>query len=131
MSRCHILVQSQDWKQQKNVWILFKVNNKGTRKRHLMSLFLSLNRFHKFFWCLHCWLWTIKLIISLQYHTLKIEAWFCTPKPCPSYLEETHTYSFYLHKLDLEFQCVNKIFGDVSFSEIKCTECSKIQHRVQ
>ena len=25
----------------------------------VLSLLLTLNRFHKWFWCFHCWLWTI------------------------------------------------------------------------
>ena len=40
----HFLVQSQQWKQKKNVWNIFNVNNKGT---WTTSLF-------------YCWLWTRK-----------------------------------------------------------------------
>ena len=42
----HWLFQSQQWKHQGNVWNLFKVN--------LVSLLLTLNRFHILFWCFHC-----------------------------------------------------------------------------
>ena len=44
----HWLFQSQQWKHQGDVWNLFKVN--------LVSLLLTLNRFHTLFWCFHCWL---------------------------------------------------------------------------
>ena len=43
----HLLVQSQHWKHQNNVWNLYKVNNKDTRATSMMS-----------FWCLYCLLWT-------------------------------------------------------------------------
>ena len=43
----HLLIQSQLWKHQKNVWNMFKVNNKDTRTTSLKS-----------FWCLYCQLWT-------------------------------------------------------------------------
>ena len=60
----HLLVLSQQWKHQKNVWNLFKFNN----KRHLndvidailVDLLFILNRFHTLFWCFHCWFWTSK-----------------------------------------------------------------------
>ena len=42
----HLLVQSQQWKHQKNVWNLFKVNNKDNS---LTSM--------AWFWCLYCQLW--------------------------------------------------------------------------
>ena len=32
----HLLVQSQEWKDQKNLWKLFKVDNKGTRATSIM-----------------------------------------------------------------------------------------------
>ena len=41
-----LLVQSQQRKHQNNVWNLFKVNNKDTRRTSATSL-----------WCLYCWLW--------------------------------------------------------------------------
>ena len=43
----YLLVPSQQWKQQNNVWNLFKFNNKDFR----MTLLTS-------FWCLYCYLWT-------------------------------------------------------------------------
>ena len=46
----HLLVQSQQWKHQSNVWNMFKVNNKDTRRSSLTSWLLTLNRFHKLFW---------------------------------------------------------------------------------
>ena len=82
MTSCHhLLVQSQWWKHQKNVWNLFKVNNKDTNvpflyplktsenqrfsdvfrgytNGTLLSLLLTLNRFHRLLWCFHYWLWT-------------------------------------------------------------------------
>ena len=42
----HLLVQSQQWKHQKNVWNPFKVNNKDNS---LTSM--------GWFWCLYCQLW--------------------------------------------------------------------------
>ena len=56
-----ILTQSyQWWKHQDSAWNLFK-NNKDTKTMSLTltsfvleSLLLSLNRFHKFFWCFNC-----------------------------------------------------------------------------
>ena len=51
----HLLVQSWPWQHQKNVWNLFKVNNKDTRTTLLMRfwffLLLTLNKFHTTFWC--------------------------------------------------------------------------------
>ena len=42
----HLLVQSQQWKHQKNVWNLFKVNNKDNSMTSMA-----------WFWCLYCQLW--------------------------------------------------------------------------
>ena len=39
----YLLVQNQQWKYQKNVWNLFKVNSKDTRTMSLAS-----------FWCIYC-----------------------------------------------------------------------------
>ena len=39
----HLLVQSQQWKHQNNMWNLFKVNNKDTKTTSVTS-----------FWCLYC-----------------------------------------------------------------------------
>ena len=38
-SNWQLLVQNQWWKHQKNVWDLFKINNKDTRTTSLMSFF--------------------------------------------------------------------------------------------
>ena len=35
---------------------LLKVNNGNTKI--MVSLLLTFNRFHAFFWCFHCWFWT-------------------------------------------------------------------------
>ena len=43
MPSWHLLVQSQQWKHQNNVWNMFKVNNKDTKTTSLTS-----------FWCLYC-----------------------------------------------------------------------------
>ena len=57
----HLLVQSQQWKHQNNVWNLFNVNNKENKNGVvLVSLSLTLNRFSTLFWCFHCWLWASK-----------------------------------------------------------------------
>ena len=42
----HLLVPSQQWKHQTNVWNLFKVYNKDTRTTYMT------------FCCLSCWIWT-------------------------------------------------------------------------
>ena len=39
----HLFVQSQQWKHQNNVWNLFKVSNKNTRRTSMPA-----------FWCLYC-----------------------------------------------------------------------------
>ena len=49
-----------------NVWNLLKVNNKNTRATSLTSfwhLSLTLNRFHKWFFCFHFWLWTSNILV--------------------------------------------------------------------
>ena len=56
----HLLVQSQQWKQQNNVRNLFKVNNNATT-----TMSLLLNLFYTLFWCLQCWLWTSKCQLGL------------------------------------------------------------------
>ena len=64
LPRNHLLVESKQWKHQNNVWNLFKINKKGTRSNTIevvqVSLLLTLNRYHKLFWCFHCWCWTSK-----------------------------------------------------------------------
>ena len=62
----HLLVQNQQQKHQKNVWNLFKVNNK-VNDFVLFCLLLALKRFHILFWCFWCWLWTSNtFVIQLQ-----------------------------------------------------------------
>ena len=59
----HLLAHGQWWKHQKNVWYLFKVNNTDTRTTShvfLLSLLLTLNRFHTFCSCFYYWLWKSK-----------------------------------------------------------------------
>ena len=41
----HLLVQNKQWKHQDNVWNLFKVNEKTSKR-----------------WCFHCWLWASKCL---------------------------------------------------------------------
>ena len=61
----HILVQSQLWKHQNNVWNAFKVNNKENRTTSLTPFWclclLALNKFHKLFWCFY---WKSKYRLS-------------------------------------------------------------------
>ena len=63
-SSWHLLAQNQQWKHQKNVRNLFKFNNKDTRTTPLISfwssLMLTLNRFHRLFWCFNWWFWKSK-----------------------------------------------------------------------
>ena len=51
----YLLVRSQKRKQ-KNVCNLFQVDNKDIRTTLMMS-----------FWCFHCWLWSRKCWLGLQY----------------------------------------------------------------
>ena len=51
-------------KHQNNMWNLFKANNKQNRTKSL-TLLLTLNRFHTFFWCFCCWFWTSKCRLGL------------------------------------------------------------------
>ena len=49
---------------------LFKANNGNTRTMreicsNLVSLLLTLNRFHTFFWCFYCWTWTSNCLLSM------------------------------------------------------------------
>ena len=54
ISSQHLLGQSQQRKYQNDV------NNVI-----LMSLLLTLNKFHKLFWCFHCWLWSSKCQLGI------------------------------------------------------------------
>ena len=58
----HLLVQSQQWKHQKNVGNLLKVINKSHQNDDvvLVLLLITFNRSPTFFWCFHCWIWTSK-----------------------------------------------------------------------
>ena len=76
----HLLVQNQQQKHQKNVWNLFKVNNKvndfvlfclllALKRFHILfwCFWLALKRFNILFWCFWCWLWTSNtFVIQLQ-----------------------------------------------------------------
>ena len=57
-----LLVQSQEWKHQKDMWNLFKANNKDTRTTSMTLVscphLLALNRFHTLFYSFYGWLWT-------------------------------------------------------------------------
>ena len=51
LCQVHLIVQSQQWKQQeKNVWNLFKVNTKDTRTTSRSSFY-----FHYWLWSSKCW----------------------------------------------------------------------------
>ena len=53
----------QQWKQQSNVWNLFKINNKDqndVKAVTLVSLLLTLNRINVLFRCFNRWSWTSK-----------------------------------------------------------------------
>ena len=52
-----LLVQSQQWKHDSNLWNMFKVNNKSTRTTSVtsVSLLLISNRFHTLVWCFPWW----------------------------------------------------------------------------
>ena len=63
----YLLVQSQQWKHQNNMWNLFKVNNKDTRTTSLTLLF-TLNRFHILHWCFYCWIWTGSCWLRIYLH---------------------------------------------------------------
>ena len=58
----HLLVQSQQWKHQNNVWNLFKVNDKDFRIKSMMSLWCIYYQIFKDFTFarFHYWLWTSK-----------------------------------------------------------------------
>ena len=53
------LVQTQQWIYQRNFRYRFKVsNNKYNITDVVLVSLLTLNRFHTFFWCFRCWIWT-------------------------------------------------------------------------
>ena len=73
---------------------LFKANNGNTRAMHdiyskltiktpqrrqwrrsdVFNVVLTLGRFHWFFWCFHCWLWTSKCQLG-SYHRFFLPKW--------------------------------------------------------
>ena len=55
----YLHVQSQQWKHQNNVWNLSIINNKD-KFVVLVSLLLTMIKFHRLFCCFHFWLWTSK-----------------------------------------------------------------------
>ena len=71
----YLLVQSQQRKHQYNVWNLFKANNKDGDASDVVrvSLLLTLNRFHRLFWCFLCQLLTSKWQLGWKqlYHCTK------------------------------------------------------------
>ena len=59
--RWHLLYQCHRWKHQGNVWNMFKVKIKDIIDVDLVSSSgVTLITFYTFFWCFHCWLWTLK-----------------------------------------------------------------------
>ena len=61
----YLLVQSQQWKHQSNLWNLFKVNNKATERRQWSRSGVLIVNFeeislHTIFQCFYCWLWANK-----------------------------------------------------------------------
>ena len=59
----YLLVQSQQWKHQKSVWNMFKVNNKETRTTYMKpsgTFIVSFEHISHSFLCFHSWVWTSK-----------------------------------------------------------------------
>ena len=83
--RRHLLVQSQQWNHQNNVWNLFKVSK---QQKTPVSLFLTLNKFHTLLCCFLSQIWTSK----------------CQPggydKLINFLLQETFTYSEVIFEID-------------------------------
>ena len=100
----YLLVKSQEWKHQDNVWNLFKISNKDFRDVVLVSLLLTLNGFHTLFWYFHCRLRTSKyrqgiiilIFLLLTSHVVLIN-------PC-------HATGLFLHPLKAS---ENQMFFDV------------------
>ena len=71
ISSWYLFIESQQWKQQHNVWTLFKVKKRpdwlSWRTSALVSLSLTLSMFHRFLWCFHCWLWASKCRQGKEY----------------------------------------------------------------
>ena len=74
------------WRERKNSAniYLFKFNNKDHQNHVndvvLVSLLLTLNRFHTLFWCSYCWLWTSKwqleslILLTCEYELLCLDS---------------------------------------------------------
>ena len=58
----YIRIWIQQWNQEENVSNLFK--NNVVIDVDLVSLSLTLNRFHILFWCFHYWLWISKYLVD-------------------------------------------------------------------
>ena len=57
----YFIVQKQHWKCQRNVWNMFKVNNKGTRTTSLLSFWVfnvNFEQISHIVLCFYCWTWT-------------------------------------------------------------------------
>ena len=74
----------QNWKSSdchKRNTLFFYEQSQNDTDVVLVSLLLTLNRFHNLFWCLYCWLWTGKypkeVICSTEFSTLTVK----TPYP--------------------------------------------------
>ena len=79
-----LLVHSQQWKHQNNMWNLFKVSNEDTRTSPTTSSITS-NIFHTFFYCFYCLHWTGQCLLC----TLVWSTWyFCLKYNKYSYINQ-------------------------------------------
>ena len=73
----YLLTQSEQWKYHNNGWNMFQFNNKHTTNDAnyvvLMSLLLTLNKFHTLFCCFHCWIWTSTCQLGTKLLNAKID----------------------------------------------------------
>ena len=70
-----LLVQSQQWEHQNNVWSLFKIKNKDIRMTP-MTLFWCLYCYLRtdfIYSCFQCWLWTSKYRLVIFFGALPID----------------------------------------------------------
>ena len=79
--QCFFFPASQNWTYQNVVWNLFKVNNKKNQN-HInnvvrVSLLLTLNKFHTFFWCCHGQLWTSKCWVGSDWRYNENRKFLC------------------------------------------------------
>ena len=122
-SRRYLLFQRQQWKHQKNVWNLFKVNKNDVNDALLASLLLTLNRFHTLRCYFHCWLWTSKCQLGnvalnefriSQKHmlcrTLFSEVFFEVFKIffCCSFFSKSASYGL-IYRIYLHLKCSSKV----------------------